>query len=74
LIAGLSNFASAGPIGFTSGRDALELGAFDFAVLPGFLGLSGDLAISRIWDESGGEKRAKAGARTDAGAAAFHCQ
>jgi hypothetical protein len=39
LIAGLSSSASAGPIGCTSGREALELGAFDFGVLPGFLGL-----------------------------------
>jgi hypothetical protein len=46
LIAGLSNSASAGPIGCTSGREAfefgalefeaLELGALDFGVLPGF--------------------------------------
>jgi hypothetical protein len=60
LIAGLSSSASAGPIGCTSGLDALELGAFDFGVLPVFLGVSGFFAISRIWDESEGEKRAKA--------------
>jgi hypothetical protein len=58
LIAGLSSSASAGPIGCTSGRDALEFGAFDFGILPDFLGLSGGLAMSGIWDESGGEKRA----------------
>jgi len=71
LIAGLSSSASAGPIGRTSGREALELGVFDFGVLPGFLGLSGFFAISRIWDESGAEKRAKAGGGTTPGAAAF---
>jgi hypothetical protein len=60
LIAGLSNSASAGPIGCTSGRDALEFGAFDFGVLRGFLGLSGLFAMPGIWDESGDEKRAKA--------------
>ena len=53
LIAGFSSSASAGPIGCTSGRCALDLG-----VLPGFFLLSGGLAIFRIWDESGGEKRA----------------
>jgi hypothetical protein len=63
LIAGLSSSAKAGPIGCTSGLDALEPGAFDFGVLPGFLGLTGFFAISRIWDESDGEKRAKAAAR-----------
>src|ERR1700674_1554933 len=46
LIAGLSSSASAGPIGCTSGLDALEFGAlepdvFDFGVLPGFLGVTG---------------------------------
>jgi hypothetical protein len=60
LIAGLSNSASAGPIGWTSGRDALEFGALDFGVLTGFLGVSGFFAMTQIWDESGGEKRAKA--------------
>jgi hypothetical protein len=64
LIAGLSSSASAGPIGCTSGlealEDALEFGAFDFGVLPGFFGWSGCFAIGRIWDDSGGEKRAKA--------------
>ena len=59
LIAGLSSSAKAGPIGCTSGRDALELGALDFGVLPGFLGFCGFFAIRRIWDESGGHKRAK---------------
>jgi hypothetical protein len=59
LIAGLSNSASAGPIGCTSGLDALELAAFDFGGLPGFFGLSGFFAIRRIWDESGAQKRAK---------------
>jgi hypothetical protein len=47
LIAGLSSSASAGPIGRTSGRCA-----FDFGVLPGFLGLFGFFAIGRIWGES----------------------
>jgi hypothetical protein len=47
LIAGLSSSASAGPIGCTSGLEALELGAFDFGVLPGFLGLSGLFAMAR---------------------------
>jgi hypothetical protein len=59
LIAGLSSSASAGPIGCTSGLDALEFGVFDFGVLTGFFGWSGFFAMSRIWDESGGEKRAK---------------
>src|SRR5207245_7540732 len=45
LIAGLSSSASAGPIGWTSGLDALEfsaleLGALDLGVLPGFLVVS----------------------------------
>jgi hypothetical protein len=60
LIAGLSSSASAGPIGCTSGLDALEFGAFDFGVFAGFFGWSGFFAMSRIWDESGDEKRAKA--------------
>jgi hypothetical protein len=46
LIAGLSSSASAGPIGCTSGLDALEFGALDFGVLPGFLGVSGCFAMS----------------------------
>ena len=63
LIAGFNSSASAGPIGCTSGRDALELGALelgalDFAVLPGFRGVSGFFAIRRIWDVCGDEKRA----------------
>ena len=57
LIAGLSSSASAGPIGWTSGLDAfelafelaLELGAFDLGVLPGFLGVSECFAIGQIW-------------------------
>ena len=53
LIAGLSSSASAGPIGCTSGRDALEFGALDFGVLPGFLGGSGFFAMAGIWDEFG---------------------
>jgi hypothetical protein len=40
LMAGLSSSAKAGPIGRTSGRCA-----FDFGVLPLFLGLSGFFAI-----------------------------
>src|SRR5271169_4014440 len=58
LIAGLSNSASAGPIGCTSGRCAFELGAFGFGVLPDFLGESGVFAMTGIWDESPAEKRA----------------
>jgi hypothetical protein len=46
LMAGLSSFASAGPIGCTSGLDALEYGAFDFGVFAGLLGLSGFFAIA----------------------------
>jgi hypothetical protein len=50
LIAGLSSSASAGPIGCTSGRDALEPGALKFGGFArgdrGDLGLSGDLAIT----------------------------
>jgi len=38
LIAGLSSSASAGAIGCTSGRDALEFGALDFGALTGFFG------------------------------------
>jgi hypothetical protein len=58
LIAGLSSSASDGPIGCTSGLDALEFGALDFGVLDCFLGVSGFFAIRRIWDESVSEKRA----------------
>ena len=54
LIAGLSSSASAGPIGCTSGRCAL-----DFGVLEGFLGVSGFFAMARIWDESRRHKRVK---------------
>jgi hypothetical protein len=57
LIAGLSNSAKAGPIGCTSGLDALEFGVFDFA---GFFGVSGFFAMAGIWDESARDKRAKA--------------
>jgi hypothetical protein len=60
LIAGLSSFASDGPIGCTSGLEALELGAFDFGALRGLLGSSECFAIGRIWDDSCCEKRAKA--------------
>jgi hypothetical protein len=60
LIAGLSSFASAGPIGCTSGLEALEPGALDLEVLPGLLGSSEYFAIGRIWDDSGCDKRAKA--------------
>ena len=49
LIAGLSNSAKAGPIGCTSGRDALEFGVFDFV---GFFGMPGFFAMPGIWDES----------------------
>jgi hypothetical protein len=65
LIAGLSSSASAGPIGCTSGLDAPELGrepcALDFGVLRDLFGLLGCFAIAGIWDDSGCEKRAKAG-------------
>src|SRR6202034_2703880 len=65
LIAGLSSSASAGPIGCTSGLEAFELGvleldALDFGAFAGFFGVSGFFAMTGIWDESGGEKRAKA--------------
>jgi hypothetical protein len=53
LIAGLSSSASAGPIGWTSRRCALDFGAF-----AGFLGVLGFFAMGRIWDESGVQKRA----------------
>jgi hypothetical protein len=53
LIAGLSNSASAGPIGCTSGRDALEFGVLDFGAFAGFFGVSGCFAMAGIWDESG---------------------
>jgi hypothetical protein len=68
LIAGLSSSASAGPIGCTSGRDALELDAlkfalepdaFDFGDLPGFWGVSGFFAMVRIWDDFEAEKGPK---------------
>jgi hypothetical protein len=67
LIAGFSNSASAGPIGCTSGRDALALDALaldalDFAALPGLFGVSGFFAMEGIWDESGRHERAKAAA------------
>ena len=52
LIAGLSSSASAGPIGCTSGRDALEFGAFDFGAFAGFFGVSGFFAMAGIWDGS----------------------
>ena len=45
LMAGLSNSASAGPIGCTSGRDAPERGVLDLADLRGFRGLSGFFAM-----------------------------
>jgi hypothetical protein len=54
LIAGLSNSARAGPIGCTSGRDALEFGAFDFGDFAGFFGVSGFFAMAGIWEESEG--------------------
>src|SRR6185437_10912594 len=54
LIAGLSSSASAGPIGWTSGRWAL-----DFGVL-GFLGVSGLFAMPQIWGESVRDERAGA--------------
>src|SRR5690242_5651517 len=64
LIAGLSNSASAGPIGCTSGRWAFEFGALDFGVFPlGFFG-SDFFAMGRIWDESGAHERAKQTAPT----------
>ena len=68
LIAGLSNSASAGPIGCTSGLEALELGALELGALefgaldfgalsPDFFGEVGVFAMSGIWDESAAEKR-----------------
>jgi hypothetical protein len=83
LIAGLSNSAKAGPIGCTSGRDAFEFGALEFGVFgfgafAGFFGVSGlvsgFLAMPGIWDESEGEKRAKAFDGVTPGTAMFHCQ
>jgi hypothetical protein len=75
LIAGLSNSAKAGPIGCTSGRDALEFGVFDFAGFRGVSGrVSGFLAMPGIWDESEGEKRAKAFEDATSGTVLFHCQ
>ena len=74
LIAGLSNSASAGPIGCTSGLDALEFGVFDFGAFAGFFGVSGFFAMAGIWDESAGEKRAKAFQGATPGTVAFHCQ
>src|SRR5262245_23696264 len=55
LMAGLSNSASAGPIGCTSGRWALDLG-----FLPGFFGVGGFFAMGRIWDGSAAQKRGNA--------------
>lgn len=56
LIAGLSNSANAGPIGCTSGRDALEFGAAFGALalgdLPDFSEDAGFFAMLRIWGES----------------------
>jgi hypothetical protein len=49
----------------------LEPGALDFGVLPGFFGLLGCFAIAGIWDDSGCEKRAKAG---DGDVGQFNCQ
>jgi hypothetical protein len=60
LIAGLSNSASAGPIGCTSGRCALEFGALDLVDFPDFSGGAGFFAMPRIWDESGSDERANA--------------
>jgi len=52
LMAGLSSSASAGPIGCTSGldalEDALEFGAFDFGVFAGFFGGGGFFGMSSI--------------------------
>src|SRR5437763_596246 len=73
LSAGLSSSASAGPIGCTSGRDALEFGALDLGVLAGFLGVPGFFAMPGIWGESGGEKRAN-GRRKGALLTRFGCQ
>src|ERR1700761_9161382 len=79
LIAGLSNSASAGPIGCTSGREAfelgaLELGALEFGVRPDFLGESGVFAISGIWDESAAGKRAEALFRNRLRHGSLRCQ
>jgi len=45
LMAGLSSSAKAGPIGCTSGLDALEFGALDFRAFAGFFGGSGFFAM-----------------------------
>ena len=57
LIAGLSSSASAGPIGCTSGRWALDFGVFDF------LGTSGVFAMTAIWDCGRPLKRPKSATR-----------
>jgi len=48
LIAALSRSARAEPIGATSGRDALQIDALDFRVLPGSLESTGLLAMAGI--------------------------
>ena len=50
---GIEQFGQRRPDRLHVGPCALELGALDFGVLPGFLGVSGFFAIRRIWDESG---------------------
>ena len=67
LIAGLSSSASAGPIGCTSGRCALDFGALS----PGFFGEVGVFAMPGIWDESAAEKRATA--RSGTGGSTVRC-
>jgi hypothetical protein len=41
----------------------LELGALDFAFLPGLLGVFGFFAMAGIWDESGRLERGSAATR-----------
>jgi hypothetical protein len=74
LIAGLSRSASAGPIGCTSGLEALEFGVFDFGFLPGFLGELGVFAISAIWDGFRPEKRAQGTGVPRDGCVVSNCQ
>jgi len=61
LIAGFSSSASAGAIGWTSGRWAFDLGVFDFGGLDiggfGVRDLSGGVGMAQIWVASAAKKR-----------------